>query len=276
MSCNDGVFWGELRSALEHGSYEVLCDMCHAIASMDVGRRVEVAAYLRGRVRERPDLLRNWPMFVLGKEWKPLPDMVSLSQFGFPPDACDSMAQGECKAGRAGRAHLPFHFWQLNEELPDAHHHEWDYLIWAEVRRALDRVVRELEMELALNPATPAQKIFYRCRADFGSWLDRVEAYIKGPSPTLDGLRERTRWGNPFERLRGINYQVSSGIDWKLWTITVGAISEGATSIVALASVFLRIGSYDISLAGTDPHQLWQDACRRLYCDAWESVGGLR
>lgn len=275
MSCNDGVFWGELRSALEHGSYEVLCDMCQAIASMEVGRRVEVAAYLRGRVRERPDLLRNWPMFVLGREWKPLPDMASLRQFGYPPDSCDKMAQGECKAGRGGRAHLPFHFWQLNEELPDARHHEWDYLIWAEVRRALDRLVREMEMEMELvpKPSRSAQMFFYRCRDNFNAWLDRVEDYIKGPSPTPGGLHELTRLGNPFERARGINRQ---GIDWKLWTIAIGAISEGATSIVALASVFLRMGSYSISLTGTDPHQLWQDACRRLYCDAWESVGGLR
>jgi hypothetical protein len=257
--------------------------MCQAIASMEVGRRVEIAAYLRGRVRERPDLLRNWPMFVLGREWKPLPDRASLGQFAWP-DACDTMAQGECKAGRAGRAHLPFHFWQLNEELPDARHNEWDYLIWAEVRRALDRVVQELELELVLNPARSGMEhaskhhasTFYSCRNHFNARLDRVEAYIKEASPTMEGLRELTRGDGSFERLRGMDFQVSSGIDWKLWTIAIGAISEGATSLVALASVFLRIGSYGICLTGTDPNQLWQDACRRLYCQAWESVGGIR
>lgn len=53
MSCNDGMFWGGLRSVLEGGSADALADALHRVEALPWDERAQVQGYLLGKLRER-------------------------------------------------------------------------------------------------------------------------------------------------------------------------------------------------------------------------------
>lgn len=277
--CNDDAV-EVLRAALESGQAAPIQAALWLVDELPVGQRVEMAAYARGKVRERPELLKVWPLHVLGKEWKPLAH--SLGQFS-SPDAYREMGAGQCKL-LGGAAHLPICASHL-PDLPSSHHKGWDMLIWSEVRRALLRLVWELEMIAVLIPGKVGAEqisehnaaLFYPAQQAFVAWLDEVEGHIADDLPMKITARELARGSNPFRGLWDL--QTAEGtLALNIGaTIAPGAVAEGGSSLVALAGIFLRINSYSVSLMGPqNAFELWQDACRRLYCDAWASVGGMR
>lgn len=127
-----GELWGPLRSALEGGSAGALADALCAVEKLPWDERGEVRDYLRGKLRERPQLIDIWPLFIMTKEWTPV--VTSLGHFS-SPDAHRQLIAGQCRATSSEGALIPFEALGLGQV--GTPRHGWDEVIWEEVVVAL-------------------------------------------------------------------------------------------------------------------------------------------
>jgi hypothetical protein len=275
--------WGELRSALAYASAGERQPLSALLKTLPKGEEHQQAlgSYLEGGVRQDPSLLLGWPMEIWGV---PVADL--LKDCGQPGREITWLTSflGACLRTNK-RAVLPLRplFLEPVSALPEG----WDLPIWQETHRALAGVRDMVHYQMVALPETHGWRQAYR-EEHLGFGARVRELFIQVTSDLIhnplgfDPAACRVKLQEACSVLLAADRALPRGrtlAPEQFLAVAGGALENGASNLASLILVFrltAHWGADKMMPPPYEPERLLEEACARLYLQAWElsATGG--